>query len=66
MLVVVFYKFLRDMIDYGCLLSRKIETCPKMYSVNSISVRRLSFVKYHAKPKIAVTCIEPTHQMRPP
>ena len=66
MLVVVFYTLVKDMTDCGCLLSRKIETCPKIYSVNSISVRRLNFVKYHAKPKITVTCIAPTHQMRAP
>ena len=62
----LFYKLVKDTIDYGCLLSRKIETCPKIYSVNSISVRRLNFVKYHAKLKVTVTCIAPTHQMRPP
>ena len=64
-LVVVFDKLVKYMIDYGCLLSRKIKRCPKIYSVDSISVWRLNFVKYHAKPKRKVTCNEPSHQIRP-
>lgn len=60
-LVVVFDKIVKDMIDHGCLLSRKIKTCPKIYFVDSISVWRRNFVKYRAKAKMTVTCIAPSH-----